>query len=358
MAITAMNGVLSFGPQPAKGTAASTTFYKHRASDIDLSTISDDRLGPPEVGGQPVPTIPYRAGVVAAGGATLLPRLQNTLGWLLYGAVGAVATTANQDVLGTTVTGFFNHGFTFASDSTYLPWMTWRKYTPGTNTASAMGEVFRDTKIISFTLGLPNDGLITSRVDVLGCMPSYADPTAWTYTNTNWEDYQSIPIGCVTTGYMQIPSFSGSDLPIVAGTLTFANAPLDMRQERVYGDPYLQDITIIARSLAVDLIIKWEDPQLYKKLMTGTTSGMSWTMAPYVANLDVLCVSSRLAILTTPWQLRVRSDNVMYQMNGGIRLAGNGSVMMRLTGTVIAPTSGAAYTVNLGNTNTSYVWPT
>ena len=53
MAVTAQTGVFSFGGQTGK-TTISSTFFKHRASDIDLATISDDRLGPPEVGGEPV----------------------------------------------------------------------------------------------------------------------------------------------------------------------------------------------------------------------------------------------------------------------------------------------------------------
>ena len=46
MAQTAQAGILGFGPQSAKEAAAST-LYKHRASDIDLAAMSDDRLGPP-----------------------------------------------------------------------------------------------------------------------------------------------------------------------------------------------------------------------------------------------------------------------------------------------------------------------
>ena len=63
MAITSQTGVLSFGAQAHK-TTVSTSFWKHRATDVDLATISDDRLGPPEVGGSPIPTLPYRAGVL------------------------------------------------------------------------------------------------------------------------------------------------------------------------------------------------------------------------------------------------------------------------------------------------------
>lgn len=359
MAITSQTGIFSFGPQVAKGTIAST-FYQHRGSDIDLATLSDDRLGPPEVGGQPTPTIPYRAGVMASGGALINPRLENTLGWLFYGALGAVATTADKDVLGNTVTGMYDHEFTFATDAGYVPWMSFRKWIPGAAAADEFGESFQDCKIVALTVALPNDGLINARVDALGTAEgqNFYEQPSWSYGNTQFEDYESIPIGCVTGGYLKVPSYSATALPVTQGTVTLQNAPLDIRQEKVFGSPYLEDVTIIGRQMTVDLVIKWTDPDLYQSILTGSTTGTQWVAQPFVSDLDIYSVSSVDApSLSTPYGLRIRADSVMYQVQGGIRLAGGQAVMLRVTGTAIA--GGSYYAkFNIGNKVTEYAWPT
>jgi hypothetical protein len=362
MAITAQAGVFSFGPQVAKGTLASD-YWKHRASDIDLATVSDDRTGPPEVGGLPVPTIPYRAGVMATGGALINPRLEDSLGWLLYGAFGAVASTANKDVLGNTVTGMYDHQFKFAADAGYVPWITFRKYVPGGGVAAnSLGETFKDTKIVALTMALPNDGLINTRVDALGITGGTnfeTDPT-WntTYENTEFEDYDSIPIGSVVGSYLKVPAFSATALPVVQATATLQNAPLDVRQEKIFGSPYLEDVTIVGRQFTVDMVLKWRDPQLYRAILTGSTTGTQWVATPWVNNLDIVSLSSVNApSLSTPYGLRIKAASVMYQVQGGIRLAGGQAVMMRVTGTAIG-TTGEYAEIHIGNKATQYSWPT
>ncbi|MHA2383919.1 MAG: hypothetical protein ACXACT_15200 [Candidatus Thorarchaeota archaeon] len=364
MAVTAQAGVFSFGGQSAKGTVAST-FYQHRAADIDLATISDDRLGPPEVGGIPTPTIPYRAGVLATGGATISPRLENTFGWLLEGAVGAWSATTDENVFGTATTNMFDHEFVFATNQGFVPYMSFRKEIPGAaaDGSDDFGETFEDCKIIALTLALPNDGLISTRVDVLGRVSEFVEDPTWTYGNTQMEDWDSIPIGCVTGGFLKIPTYSATELPVVQATVTLTNAPLDIRQEKVFGDPYIQDVTVIGRSLTVDMLVKWDDPDLYQSIITGSTTGTQWTATPFTSDLDIYTVSTIDAPTTnpaTPWQLRVRAAEVMYQAVGGIRLAGNNALMQRVTGTAIAPSSGEYVTINLGNTvnATAYTWPT
>lgn len=357
MAVTAQTGILSFGAQTAKGSVSST-FYQHRANDIDLSTNSDDRLGPPEVGGINTPTIPFRAGVMVSGGATINPRLEDTIGWLLHGAAGSWSVTNDEDVFGTTDTGVNHHTFKFATDSSYVPYMSFRKYIPGVSTTEDLGETFLDCKIVNLALALPNDGLINARVDVLGRQPNFDDNPSFTYGNTQMEDYPSVPIGSTIGGYLKVPGFSASALPVTAANVTLTNAPLDIRQEKNYGSPYLDEVTVIGRSLTVDMILKWKDPQLYLDILTGATTGTVWTSAPFVQDLDVYALSpNNIPTQTTPYQLRVQAQSVMYQIQGGIRLAGNNAVMLRLTGTAIAPSSGDYFTIEVANEATDYTWP-
>lgn len=360
MAVVSQAGIFGFGPQSAKETTAST-LYKHRASDIDLAVLSDDRLGPPEVGGTPTPTLPYRAGVMAAGGATIAPRLENTFGWLLYGVAGDCNTIANKDVFGTTATDFYTHEFTFDTTSEgFVPFMTFYKEIPGVTSTDYLAETYEDCKIVGMSVALPNDGLIQARTDVIGRMATgtqfETDPST-TFGNTEYEDYESVPIGSNVGGYIQIPDYSATDLPVVACTVALQNAPLDFRQEKVYGSPYLEDITITGRSLTFDMVVKWQDSELYRSILTGSTTATQWTACPFIQDLDVYAVTGDCGTEDYPWQLRIQATSVMLQMAGGIRLAGNEAVMMRLTGTAIK-TSGDYYKISLGNYTTSYAWPT
>ena len=361
MSIVAQAGVFAFGPQGGKEVTAST-LYKHRASDIDLAAISDDRLGPPEVGGTPVPTVPYRAGIMAAGGATIAPRLENSFGWLLQGVAGDSTVTSGEDVFGTTVTNFYHHEFTYDTESEgFVPWMTFYKEIPAADTTDRLGETYEDCKIVNMTVSLPNDGLIQTRIDVIGRMAD--NTTQWetnptkTYGNTNYEDFESIPIGSNVGGYIQIPDFSAEDLPVVMCNVNFQNAPLDIRQEKVYGSPYLEDITIVGRALTFDMVVKWQDSALYRSILTGSTTSTTWQCSPFISDLDVYALTCEDSLgVGTPWQMRVVAPKVMLQMVGGIRLAGNEAVMMRLQGTAIKGTDDY-FTIHLGNTTPAYVWP-
>ena len=209
-------------------------------------------------------------------------------------------------------------------------------------------------------VALPNDGLITTRLDVLGRATDtiFDDNPSFTYENTQMEDYQSIPIGSVTGGFIKIPDYSATELPVTAGTVTITNAPLDVRQEKNYGSPYLDEITVIGRAMTVDLIVKWKDPDLYLDILTGTTTGTEWTPSPYVEDLDIYARSpENIPTMSSPYELRFVAPEVMYQVVGGIRLAGNQAVMTRVTGTAIAGTSDY-FVIHLGNEATDYTWPT
>ena len=142
MSITAQAGVLGFGIQAggAKGGSV-TNWYKHRSADIDLAVMDDARIGPPEIGGVPTPTIPYKAGVAVSGGATIYPRLENTFGWLLLCALGDCSTIADKDIDGADHVGLYAHTFKFKSGAeSFVPYMGFRKVIPHSDHTKALGE--------------------------------------------------------------------------------------------------------------------------------------------------------------------------------------------------------------------------
>lgn len=357
MAVTAMSGIVGWGPQIGKTTVA-TTWYKHKATLVDLAVLDDTRLGAPEVGGDPVPSFPYKAGVMVGGGFTIQPRLEDTIGWLFYSMMGSVTSTQ----LGTSAA--WTHTFDFATDTSQVKWISARKYIPQKDGAAAtdLGEVYTDCKIVGASFTIANDQPITTRIDMIGRTFEYQDTaTNWTWSNTTYEGFASIPVGCVVGGYLKLPTYSTVALPIQAATIAFQNVPLDVRQEKVFGSPYIDDVTIIMRQLTFDIVVKWNDPNLYRAVVTGSTTGTNWTATPYTSDLDIFVQSpGNIATTATPYSLRIQCANVMLQQAEGVTLAGNQAVTSRFTGTAIQPLLATENytTFALTNDTTVYTWPT
>lgn len=363
MATVAQAGILGFGPSAGKGSGVATgSWYRHKATQIDLAILDDQRLGPPEVGGRPLPTIPYKAGVMVGGGATINPRLKGSIGWLLAGALGDSATTSGSGVIK-------NHTFRInATTPGLVRWMGFRKYIPTDGAVGnyGLGETYNDCKISSLVLTLPNDGLVSSRVDVIGRSFTLEEDPAWgvssgsaggwSPTTGEFEDHLSLPIGSTVGGYINVPDFG--NLPVVQCQVGIQNMPLDPRMEKVYGSPYLEDVTIVSRAVTLDLTVKWTNPDLYRQILTGSTSGLSWSSVPFTSAMTFLSMApNNIPTADFPYQLLVTVTEAMLALQGGIQLAGNNAVMMRFTGTAL-DVSGDYVTFELRNAFTNYTWPT
>lgn len=416
MAVTAAAGIVAFAPQYQKGSLPLLTnpsdFYKMKATQVDLAVLDDTRLGDDEVGGRPVPTFPYKAGVMVGGGLTAQPRLENTLGWLLYALMGDVSsavpsgapvwqtthayilgdtvrpsvannyfyecTTAGTSggsaptwptTLGTTVNDGsvvwtcvldeWEHTFKFDSqDAGNVKWLSWAKYMPKKDGGAAtdLGEIYRDCKLVGSSFALTADRPLQTRLDILGRSFTLAHAAdTWVFKNSNYEDYTSIPIGAHTSGSITL---AGQELPIVSANLNFTNQPLDTQMERVYGDPFLEDVTIVKRQLTFDLLVKWNNPDLYAAILTGSTTGVNWTAKPYTGALSAtMAVATPNVSTGLPFILKVDCPSAMLSMNGGITLAGGQAVMMRFSG-VALDNAGEYTTFMLRNSTQSYTWPT
>ena len=349
MSVTAAAGIFAFGPQSDMG-ATPASWYRHRAVSVDLGVLDDVREGPQEVGGIAVPTFPYKSGYMVGGGATLQPRLENTLGWLLYGMMGKCTSTQTP-----ALSGMYDHVFQMSSDSTFIPWMSFRKVIPRRQGVAGtdLGEEYKDCKILGATFSLPGDSPIGLRIDALGRdFEQNRTPSNYVFDN-DYEHWESIPVGCATAGFIKV---DGEELPIVSAQVSWQNSPLDVRQERVFGSPMLDDITVIQRRLAFDIMVKWNNPDLYQKTTSGSIVSTHWTSAPFTAALDINTVSSvDMAGQTEPYSLRVEADEVMMNHQGAIQLAGGQSVLMHFQGTALEATNYGRFT--LRNKHAAYVWP-
>jgi len=361
MTTVAQAGIFGFGPSAGKGTAVQTgKWYRHKATLVDLAILDDQRLGPPEVGGRPLPTLPYKGGVMVGGGATINPRLEASLGWLLAGALGQSDTSGSSGSIKV-------HSMRINQSLPGLVrWMGFRKYIPSDTSGSDIGELYKDCKITNLVLTLPNDGLVNARVDVVGRefllepVPSWGNTSGsgggWDPLYGEFEDYQSVPIGTDEGGYITVPDFG--ELPVVQCQVGIQNMPLDPRMEKVYGSPYLDDVTIVSRAVTIDLTVKWRDPTLYRRILTGSTSGTVWSAKPFTQAISFRTKSPfAMPGEGSPYMLDIFVTEAMLALQGGIQLAGNNAVMMRFTGTAL-DVAGDYVLFQLYNQFPGYTWPT
>jgi hypothetical protein len=186
------------------------------------------------------------------------------------------------------------------------------------------------------------------------------DTSGWAWENANYEDWPSIPVGCEVGGFIKFTGggMTNEELPVVGARVTFANQNLDIRQEKVYGSPSLEDITIIQRQITYDVTIKWNSPRIYRSILTGSVSGLEWASRPLTGSLNIAMVSTGdIGVTSTKHSLECTAENVMWQMNGPIQLAGGQAIIMRFTGTALEPISGNYASFLLKNGQDAYAWP-
>lgn len=346
MAITAQNGVFGLGFQAGGAKdGAVATWHRHRALNVDMSILDDNRMGPGEVGGIVTPTMPYKAGYAVGGGATIMPRFKETLGWFLLAALGEDTVVTGKDIDDASVVGLNRHTMAFkATDQAFVPYVSFRKLIPHTTAASILGEIYKNCKILGLTIDLANEGPVSMRLDAAGTDFTLAENPTWTWAAT-YEDWRSVPITCVTGGSVKFTPSGGSEktLQVISASIGLVNGPLDFRQEKIIGDPRLDGITVVDRSISFDLMVKWNDPDLYQEMLTGAAAGTTWDATPFIGEIEITTVSSAdigTAPLNVPWKFRVGAPEVQLRQVGGVTLAAGQSLVMRLQGTAIEPASG------------------
>ena len=477
MTTTAQAGIFGFGPSAAKGTAVATAdWYRHKALMVDFGVYDDARVFPPEIGGIPVPAGAFKGGYSVGGGATIHPRLTNSMGWLLYGALGTVNSavaslnyigtmaktllTGSSQVISTGLTspaaaaklcvrvykgdnvaftgqisvgGTATEDFDFdtgnslgagqrvdgiadretivgnesyssvtsvslpanslsATDDIYvsvgyedavamshvfeidtdnpacIPYMGFRKYIPDDCQASnyKLGETYNDCKIVGLTVNLPANDLISARVDAIGTDFLMEQDPAWGTSSgsAGWataggfEGFEDTAIATNTLGYIKVPWNDGLDLAVIGGSVGFQNIPLGEQQERVFGTPSREDVTIVSRALSFNFVVKWDNPDLYRTVITGSKSGTTWTSDPFTARLDLMAYAgSNMTGSSVPASLRVEARSVHMSIVGTPVLAGADAVLLRFAGSALDDPGYDYVRITLSNLETAYTWP-
>lgn len=346
MSAPSQEGTLAIGPQVEKGTEAGT-YHRYAATRVQGGAMQMQGQFPPEVGGTITPTGAYKAGAYFALTASLVPRLLSTLGWLLYGAMGAasdVAAWGGEE-------GVYGHLFTFAASESTLPWMSAIKNVEGMT--EDLAEKGLDCKIGMLDLGVTAADLVAAQLSLVGRVPSMEEDASMAgYTAV--ESYPSAPVGNV--GHFKVNSVA---YPTTGVRCTLANGLTSPQQEFTVGNLYPDDFTALGRVMSWRWQHKLNSPDLIQQIYGNSASATAWSTVVFESAAELLLQSpANISGKNQPYALKITTPVVTWAIDRPPELVGAGLLMASYVGTVQKNPSGNYCEVLLVNEEESYTWPT
>lgn len=373
MGVAAQGSVWSIAPQASGmlGDAAFVvgdhTWYKYRVPSITGGGMQNQANLPLELGGTLVPTGAYKAGAFLRQAVDIIPRLENSLGYLLYATMGAVSSVSASRYTASgwvSQTGIKGHLFRFPTDNANLPWLATRVSIPTATSGQPFGEVGWDCRVQGLSLDIPGAGLITGSIGITGrkfTHPEYADVNAWAYANS-FEDASSI--AHAGKGSLKI----GSTIPqITALRLQFNNNIADPQRMYTVGSYFPSALPVLSRDVSMRATVRWTDSTLWRQIFNGSASGTDFNPLPYFSETagntrgfyfeaqspDVIPSTSQ------PYAIRVMANNVVMSYEpGSMRLRGGDIIEFGLNIDVQEANGGADdyIQIALDNNVSSYAW--
>lgn len=291
-----------------------------------------------EIGGGAMLRDIVKVGVTSGGGLDLIPRPE-TLGHLLYGALGDVDSTNNAD-------GSFTHVFDLPSNQFDAPWFTIRS-APG----DMWGEQFQDVRVAGLVISFAGARFIEGAVQFIGGLPTKVSTAAWSALNK----VDAGPQFLSPEGDIELPT--GTDLKVLSGSVAFGLAiPLD--EQWIVGSYSPDDFDINQRSMVITLNVKVTDDTLYSKMMYDPDGGNAWVAEMFAeASMKLYMASPTEAASGRPYSLEFAgnagADNIKWTATPVALRAGR-QVVMRMTGVVLAAVGVEPITVTLVNQKSSY----
>lgn len=365
--ITSQSGIFGLAMQLSglKGGAAGP-WYRYKTLAPNVGPIINEQMSRPEVGGNNNPTGLYLASAGYGGSVALQPRLEGDFGWILLAAAGACATTVD-----TPAAGINRHAFSQAAaaagGSKFLPFVQARRYIPGADAASAIGEIGIDCMINALSLSLAPGQPVQAELAIQGREPRLtttgAPASAWTWADV-YEDFDSVPVPMAAGGLSIVDINGGNPLPLTAARVTLQNNTTSPDEEMIINSYYPEDFTPRMRSLMFEATYKWKNADLYRYLYNGgdATSAVINPCLTYKSTTLVVESPCDISdVLAHPWRLEIVAPKVRWRMQGPPQLAGDELLQLQLVGTAIEADSTDPedyFTFSLDNTQTAYAIPT
>jgi len=333
MSVTSQKTTFSIAPQSSaiglNGVFNPASYNWHRFKTTSLSGFENQiqQVMPDEMGGGIVPTGAYKSAAMIQGEVSLIPRLENTIGYLLYAAIGTVTTVSGKRW---TASGWVNapgiHGHLFRfnpNDHASIPWFAARRDIPGTTSGENFGSVGWDVKVQGLSLNIPASSLIGANVSFMGRQfkgQTPAQVNAWTYANA-FEDARSVAhSGGAGDGSGML--VEGANPKITNLSIELIN---ELSQELIVGSYFLDDITVLRRLLTARATYKWQNATLFNKLFNGGGSNTEWDILPYIidtiGNQKAFFFEAQSANnipnTSSPYAIRIMGNKVGLQLDRG-----------------------------------------
>lgn len=361
MTVPASEGIFGFAAQSAKGSLGST-WYRHKASDVNLGTQQSVQFFPPEVGGGVHPTGAFKAFAFGGGTVSMLPRLENVLGWLVYAASGQLSNMS-----GTPEAGMHRHRFMPADDPEDMKWLSLRKYIPSSTGATGdLGEVIQDVRVTSMRFIVGAGAIVASNWGFMGLVPTLDETAAvgeaqgWTWTNA-YETYESVPLG--NKGGLKMP-LGSAERKATGCTIDIINRYTAPQEELVIGSYYPDDFILQGQTMMVRWLYKWKDKELYDFIVTngGTPSGagvVAWSPVVYTSDFELITESPAVVSgKSNPYRMRFYAQQMAWMSEGTPRLVGGGWLALPFVGTALEQaTIRDTFYIDLDNETSDYAWP-
>lgn len=344
-------------------------WYKYRVVNVTGRGMQDQTVMPLELGGVLTPTGAYKSGAYFVQEVDLIPRLEDSIGYLLLATLGNVSSISGKkynDNGWVTNVGAYGHLFRFdQSDQANIPWLAARLRMPGSATdgSEVEGEVGYDCKVSGIRLNIPGAGMITGRFGVQGRefeRPIASDVNAWAYANA-FEDSTSIAHSGKGSLYI------GSTIPKITGlTIDIVNSLTRPQDEFIVGSFFPDDVQVLSRSMRMRASVKWENPDLWNQIYYGAADGTQWTNLPFFSATSGAQKGfyfeaqspANIPATSVPYALRVMADNVVLSCDPtSLRLRPGSIIEYLINIDVLDPATGMQYVeVALDNAQTDYSW--
>jgi len=360
-----------FGVAGQSGLAsAGTNFYWFPLVNCDYGPMEGQDNLPPEIGGAALTRGRFKTGIVMGGNVDIVPRLQDRIAWLLWGAIGYISTHTDQAIAqviagaGANV-GVNTHQFYFdTTDEFETKYFTTHKVLPHSTPASEVGEIGMDNRITNLTIAATPASVATMRFGMLGratADPAWVkDPDGADWVATYDDEDSFMVTSC--TGSVEI---EGTEYDTGAVTVTLMNNLLPPAQGRKIGSGHPIDYPVLSRSLVIATTCFVADYDLYMQTFSGAAAPVvdaGWSCTPYSGDFDVILESDAAvtgAATAVNYQMRMRTtqNNVNF-MARPIVLVPNQPVVFQLIGNVQNPDSGNPFDFYIHNESTYGAWGT
>lgn len=353
MTVASSPSVFGFGGQSAKGTMA-TTWYRHKALRANVGPRQVVQQFPPELGGGFAPTGAFKSMGYGAGIASLHPRLENVIGWLLYGAVGQLSGSNEIE------SGLYRHVFTPPDTPSAMKWMSIREYVPGATSSDELGTFILDARAAGIKFDLAPGGLLATTHTFAGREPQLMEDidsggaNAWSWSNS-YESYPSVPLS--HQGSLKL---GGVEQSAAGVSVTLGNSYTSPQDELIIGSPYPDDIMLLQQVLQAQWVYKWQDHSLYQSIFSGDEvedgSGyIDWSPTVHTGAFELIITSAAdISGLNNPYRLRIYAPVMTWECSGPPDLVGGDWLRLTFTGT--AQESTPTFQIELDNEETTYTW--